>query len=392
MANHIGRKQAIGLGKESVAGNAVAATAWIPKTVSDFVPKFEKAIDDSAYGVIDEVFDSQTTKNMTEINVEGILRDNWFGNLLLAALGQVTAVKIVTITGASGGSPARGDAISSVTGSWSGVIKKVVIIGGTTYYAVSTTTGTVSNQSDVTNGTWTGGTLTIKTGVYGHFFQRLNTNAHPTFTIYGSDPVADERAAYCMLDSLEMEVAVGDFAKFKAMFKGKQLESTGAQSPVYTSDNPFLAKHASVYFAASESALNAATASEVQRFKIGIQKNVVDVQAFGDTDIASLHNQQFTISGDLDAIYSAVTYRDYVANSTKKAARLAVVNTDATALSTGIYPSIYIDMARLSFEEWTRSTDNNALVNQTMGFSGEFSVSDAMTIEVLLLNGNATGY
>lgn len=395
---HIGRRQAIGIGRETVAsGTAVAATAWLPKVSGSFKPMFEKAKDDSAYGVIDEVYDSQTVKYMTEVELEGIVRDSWIGSLLYGAMGNWTAVKCITITGASGGTPARGDSITSATGSYVGKIKKKITVGAVDYFFVSTTSGVLTDgATNLTNGTWSGGTIGLKTAVKGHFFERLNSNTHPSFTIYGSDPVGDDRAAYCMVDSFEVEFKVGDYAKFNAKFKGKKLASTSAQNPVYTADNPFLAKHASVKFATDESGLNAATASTVQRFKLTINKNLVDVQAFGDTDIASIHNQQFSIAGDLEAIYNATTFRDYVANSNKKACRIAAVNNEVTAIlsdsANSIYPSLYIDMARISFEEWSRSNENNGLVNQTMGFSGEFDVSTAMTLEILLINKNATGY
>ena len=395
---HIGRRQSIGLGRESVAsGTSAAATAWLPKVSGVFKPKFESVKDDSAYGVIDEVYDSQTTKNMTEVEISGIVRDSWIGSLLHGAMGSWTPVSCITITGATGGTPARGDSITSATGTFVGKIKKVLLIGAVTYYFVSTTSGVLTDAAtNLTNGTWSGGTIGLKTAVKGHFFERLNSNTHPSFTVYGSDPVSDDKATYCMVDTFEIELKVGDYAKFNAKFQGKKLAAAGAQSPVFTADNAFLAKHAAVKFAASESALNAATASSVQRFKLTINKNLTDVQAFGDTDISGIFNQQFGISGDLEALYNATTFRDYVATSAKEACRVSAVNTEATAIlsasADSIYPSIYIDMARLSFQEWSRSNDNNGLVNQTMGFSGEFKVADAMTLEILLINTNATGY
>lgn len=397
MNEHIGRKQAIGIGKESSAGTPVAATAWIPKKSGAFKPVFEKAKDDSAYGVIDEVYDSQTVKNMTEVEVEGIVRDNWLGLLLLGTLGQHTTVFCMTLTTPVGGTPKRGDLVSHTSPAWSGVIKKILRIGAVDYYFMSTTSGTLTDAKEITDGVWTA-TITLIPAVKGHLFTRLNTNAHPAFTLYGSDPVADERASYCLVDTFEIEFKVGDFAMFKSTLKGKKLGSASAQSPAYTSDNAFLAKHASVRFAADEAGLNLAAESEVQRFKMTTSKNLVDVQAFGDTDVASIHNQQYTIAGDLEAIYNATTLRDLVANSTKQACRLMAMNNEVTPLyvasptSNNIYPTICIDMARLSFEEWTRSNDNNALVNQTMGFAGEFDNSSAMTYEVLLLNSNASAY
>lgn len=392
MNEHIGRLQAIGLGKETASGTPVPASVWIPKVSAEMKPVFEKAQDDSSYGVIDEIADSQTTKNMTEVSISGILRDNWIGNLLRGALGKSTHVICLTFASISGGTPARGDVVSSISSSWTGILKKIVNISGTLHYFVETTSGTLTTaKTDFTNGTWTA-TETIVEGVEGHLFERLNTNNHPSFTLYGNDPVGAEYSAYCMVDSFELETMTGAFGKFNAKFKGKQLKSASVQNPVYVQDTPFLAKHAGVSFATDEAGLNSASESSVTSFKLSIAKNVVDIQALGNTDVASLHNQQFTIAGDLEALYNSTIYRDFVANSQKKACRLALINDESTALATGIYPSLYVDMASLAFEEWSKSSDNNGLVKQTMGFTGEFKASEAMTLEILLLNDNSVGY
>ena len=394
MANeHIGRKQAIVLGLESTPGTAVSAAAWVPKMSGSFKPVYEKTMDQSAYGVIDQDYDSVVAKEMTMVDLEGIARDEYIGHFLYAALGTTYLCDLITITGQSGGTPARGDVVTSATDSWAGVIRKIVTISATTYYAVSTTSGTLtSSGSDLTNGTWTGGTWATQSGVYAHFFARANTNEHPAYTLYGSDPVGDDRAAYCLLDTLDVEAAVGEFVKLNASFKGKKLASTSSQSPSYSSENAFLAKYANVYFGDTESDLNGASATDLQRFKVSFQKNLMEIQNFGSVDVSSIHNQQFTVNGDMEAIYNANTLRDYVANSTKKAARLELVNTDATALSGSIYPSLYLDLARASFSEWDRSGDNDAIVTQTLGYSAEFDVSTSMTTEILLLNGRSTAY
>ena len=73
-----------------------------------------------------------------------------------------------------------------------------------------------------------------------------------------------------------------------------------------------------------------------------------------------------TLSGDLTALFEDVTLRDYVVNSTKKAARFQMINTDATALVAGVYPSITIDLAKVGFVDWKKSEDLNKIVDQTM--------------------------
>lgn len=393
MTEHIGRKQALGFGRETTAGTGVNAALWFPKMSGVFKPVYEKAKDGSAYGVIDGVKDSEVTMETTEVSMQGIVRDEYIGHFMYAALGTYDKCQIITITGQSGGTPARGDSVSSATDSWAGTIKKIFIRGATTYYAVATTSGTLtSSGSDLTDGTWTGGTWAVISGVEGHFFSRLNTNAHPTYSLYGSDPIGDDRAVYGMLQSLDLEIAVGDYAKLTANWMAKKLASTSSQSPSYAEENAFLGRYGNVYFASDESGLNAASASVLQRFKLSIAKNLQTVQKLGDVDVNSIHNQVFGVTGDFEAIYTDNTLRDYVANTTKKAARLEMINTSATALATGIYPSLTIDIARGSFENWDRSDDNDALVSQTLGFEGEFDVDTAMTIEALILNDRATSY
>ena len=173
---------------------------------------------------------------------------------------------------------------------------------------------------------------------------------------------------------------------------GKKLVTTTAQSPSYTDGNAFLAKYTNVYFAADEASLNAASAVCMQSFNLNINKNLADTQCFGSADIDSIHNQQFTIDGDLEALYDSITLRDYVVNSTKKSCRVAMINTGATALVSGIYPSMYVDMSKLGFKEWTKSDDLNAITKQTMGFTGQYKSSDLMSLEILLLNSYASSY
>src|SRR5688572_8435009 len=88
MANEIiGRLHNIGLGKESTAGSAVAATNWLPKISGAFQPRFEVMRDPASFGTIDGVKEAQTVKAWTEVELEGVLRDVFGGHLLTAAFG-----------------------------------------------------------------------------------------------------------------------------------------------------------------------------------------------------------------------------------------------------------------------------------------------------------------
>lgn len=87
MSAHIGRKQAIGIGKEITAGTKVSASIWLAKTSGVMQPMIETLQDTQGYWVIDEVYDVQPIKEHTELSVEGTISDLSFWFILLSALG-----------------------------------------------------------------------------------------------------------------------------------------------------------------------------------------------------------------------------------------------------------------------------------------------------------------
>lgn len=80
---HIGRKQAIWIGKESTAGTKVSASDWIAKTSWVMTPVIATTQDTAGYWVIDEVYDVQPVKEHTELSLDGTVDNNVFNLLLL---------------------------------------------------------------------------------------------------------------------------------------------------------------------------------------------------------------------------------------------------------------------------------------------------------------------
>src|SRR4051812_48898659 len=109
---HIGRKQAIGFGKETASGTGVAASIWIPKSSGSFAPKFDTAKDEAAYGVIDGLREVQTVKNVTMVNLSAIARDNFIGHILNAAFGNSYACVKFPIPGSVTGTFVVGETVT----------------------------------------------------------------------------------------------------------------------------------------------------------------------------------------------------------------------------------------------------------------------------------------
>jgi hypothetical protein len=389
MANeHIGRLEKVGLGKESTPGTGVAATFWLPKEESLFLPKTEKAKDLGAYGIIDELYDSQTVLQMTEVSIKGILREVYGGNFLLAALGTEQLCLKITRTGGSGVFVV-GETVTGGTSTATGVIRR---LDSQALFYITVTTGTFAASETLTGGTSAAtGTCTHNSALRTHLFTRLNSNNHPSYTLYGVDDVGTFRSTYCLLESLELACEVGKYLTYDTKWMGKKEASTSATPSFATDENHFLAKHGVLKLATALSGLTAASATEIKSFKMSIQKNLEAYQAFGSDDLASIHNKQFSVSGEITGLFKSSVLKDLNAASTKRAMRMEFTNSDAVIGSTG-NPILTIEFARCSFENWTKKSGNDELVMETIGFTAEFSASAGETMAILLQNARTTVY
>lgn len=239
----------------------------------------------------------------------------------------------------------------------------------------------------------TAGTATlVETGVYTHAFTRLNSNAHPSATIYMNKGNTDERAPYAMIDSIELSASVGEFVKFTVGMMGGKVEDSTA-TPAFLSglsDEAFRAAKVTMKLATNIAGLSGATAVPVQNVKFSIAKNLVQTFKLGATTIESNNNQQFNVTGDFEALYDDNTYRDFFTGNTKRAMQLEIDG--STLIGATKFNKITVQFAQVSHDTWERSSDNNGLVNQTIGFVAEYSFADTQTMNIVLQNTKATNY
>ena len=209
----IGRKSAIWLWIETTRWTAVQPVVWLPKTAWVLNPTTESATDDSWYGVIDEVYDSFTTKNKSWISLEWVAKNDSLWYLFRLALWDYQKLKVFKWT-VSWWTPKRWDSVSW----W--VLRKILKIGSTTYYCFD---WNVSAWT-ITNWTWTL-SATAETSFNVHLFSRLNNNTHPSATIYDIDPVASSYAPFSMINTFEISCEVADYMKYSAEFQWKQMQA-----------------------------------------------------------------------------------------------------------------------------------------------------------------------
>lgn len=232
-------------------------------------------------------------------------------------------------------------------------------------------------------GTWSTGT--VADSAYPHTFSRLNTNQHPSLTIFHKDQNVDEKHALAMLSNLTLNCVIKDYVRFTAGFMAKIGASTSS-TPDYTDgESSFLATHVAVKFAATITALATADATPVTVINLTINKNVADWLELGSKDPADIHNKAFVVSGDLGALFDDKVLRDYVLDGDKKACLITIENTDVL-IGTQSHPKLEITLAPMSFRDWGRTTDQDEPVTQTVAFDGNFRLSDAKTLSMVLNN------
>lgn len=101
-------------------------------------------------------------------------------------------------------------------------------------------------------------------------------------------------------------------------------------------------------------------------------------------------NQQFGVTGDFEVVYDANTYRDYFTANTKRAIQIEIEG--ATLIGATKYNKLTIQLAQVHLESWERSSGNNDLVSETIGFVGEYSFGDTQTMNATLVNTKSSNY
>ncbi|KKM92197.1 hypothetical protein LCGC14_1220850 [marine sediment metagenome] len=322
MSKFIGRLVDIGIFKEAVRGTPGDPTFWIPQASLTLDEQIQQAVDESSVGVIEDAIDANVTEKFVEGTLEGMIRAESFGLLLLNALGVDTP------------------------------------------------------SAD-----------TPEAGVHTHAFTVGQTAQHPSLTLSVKDPDTSLRFALGMITSLDIEVALNEYAKFTAGLRA-QAGAVSALTPVYVEADErkiFLPQHGTFKTASDLSGLTAAPEIEIKGFTLSINKNVEDDQVVGSLAPIDILNKQFTIEGTVELMFESTTFVDDMLADTAKAMRLTLENTDITIGAT-TNPKLEIDLARVKFSEVTKPFTNNDLVIQTVSFKAFFDLTDATMINVALIN------
>ena len=314
----------VGINKESSRGTATGTPAFsIAYAELDIDEKQSRVIDEQSRGVVEGSVGEDVVKEWMEGVIKAPIGDKHFPLMLYAALGT-----LATVTG--------------------------------------TPTGTPYTH-----------TITVQQGAQ-----------HQSLTLLIDDPLGGQDYTHALTVPTQLEITYEReaFLSYSASIRGKKGVAASV-TPATVSENRFLPQHLTFKYAATQSALNAATAIPIKSATLRINQNVADDDVLGNIAPQDFLNKQFEIEGEVEAIWQNES--DFKTNSltgTARAMRLDLVNTSAVIGTGTTNPSLRIDLHKVVFQPITRPIRLNDLVMQRVAFRAHYDTTDSKMVTITAVN------
>lgn len=224
-----------------------------------------------------------------------------------------------------------------------------------------------------------------QTTVYTHTFTVGQSAQHPSLTLFQEDANQDYSYANAMMTKLEIDISLGQFAKYNAEFRAK-VGSAVTLTPSYaTNESNFLPQHGSVKLATDVSGLTAASAINIRSVKLTIDKGAEDDRKLGSLDPADILNKEFKVEGSIELVFNDNTFKTDMLADTAKAMRIRLTNSDVT-IGSSMNPQLTIDVTKAKFSNFKRNYSNGDIVTATVDFKALYKPTESDMIEMQLIN------
>jgi len=109
------------------------------------------------------------------------------------------------------------------------------------------------------------------------------------------------------------------------------------------------------------------TVVKTRSFKLTITKNLEKQMELGSTNVAGIYNTVLDVAGDMELVYDSDTMMNMVVNGDRKA--LQMVAEGKGLIGATKKAEVGALLPRVAFSEWSKSSDANGIVTQTVGFT-----------------------
>lgn len=226
---------------------------------------------------------------------------------------------------------------------------------------------------------------------YTHTYSLQNDNQHDSLTITLADPDRTDQYALAMLDSLEINIVPDEMNTIVAGFKSRSGRAVAAASPSYAAFNKFLGRHTKIKLASVVGGLAAASELSIKSMKISVAKNLLVNSVVGTVWPEDIINQKFEITGEFELDLDDQTYRNLMLDNSYRAMRIQMINTDVL-IGASSRPTFTLDLARVHFENWEPTRNNDEIVTQKVSFRALFDVTTGTVVYDCSLINNVSSY
>lgn len=220
--------------------------------------------------------------------------------------------------------------------------------------------------------------------VRSHLFTMSEDNLHPSFTLVRKEANQNKRYALGTCRSWEMEVVVGEYVKVTTSWIAKD-GVVDVDTITYAEEAEFTPKYAMLKRAATIAGFGAADPLKVRRFRVKIEKTVADDYVFGSNSPDEFYVTEYNVGGEIEQRYENLEHYELYKSDSTAALQLTLENTDVN-IGAAAHPGLVLQLPAVTLDEWDLDQGKDAVVSQTVGFKGLFSIAEAQAIQAVLTN------
>lgn len=229
-----------------------------------------------------------------------------------------------------------------------------------------------------------------ETTVYNNTFSLLQTGTPASLTFARSNPNVSRRFGLGYQTDFEIDVKQSDYAMFTSTIVSKTGSSSSETVAYSSTEARFTSKHVSVGLAANVAGLSSPTALQLKSLKLKISRKQDRFTPLGAVDPVAFDPEDFNVTGTFVLRYTDTSVETLGLANTQQAMKVSLVNTDTT-VGTSSNPGLVFTLPKVRFDPITLDNNLNQVLNQTVNFTAELSVSDGYMAQAVLTN-TTNGY
>lgn len=225
--------------------------------------------------------------------------------------------------------------------------------------------------------------------VFEHTFTLLESNTHPTLTVWVNTPIGWSSYALAMIESMDFTAEVWGKFTVSVNLKARQWESENNHVVCYDDEKWFVANMLKVFIAGDLQHLDSAQNICLQSITISFKKEVKDIECISSLDPIDYINSSFSIEGSMELLFQDNSYKEDYLQWRFKMLRVLAEDT-LHPYSEDNYPTFMLDLSKVIITDLTPAFTLDDITKQSISFKGHYDLKTKKAVEIYLKNTQAS--